>query len=213
MKKFIIAFFAGLAITCIVVSNHFKTVESALADSVLRLHVIANSDSYDDQALKLKVRDAVIENTKDIFSVQSDICSAKQSAAKNLGYIKKIAEDEIKKNGFDYKADVTFGKSEFPTKIYNNITLPSGTYQALKIVIGNGEGKNWWCVMYPPLCFTDGTTKMDKESKAILKKSLTKEEYNLVMTKKQIPVKVKFKLYEIWQSGKKFTGNVFKKLK
>lgn len=214
MKKFMIALLIGIIVTAVFAQNQFKSVETALAQSVVRLHVIANSDSYDDQDLKLKVRDAVISGTKDMFINENDVHTAKRDILKNLDYIKKIAEEEIRKNGYDYNVNVTFGDSEFPTKIYNNVTLPAGTYEALKIVIGSGEGKNWWCVMFPPLCFVEGgVSKMDEKSKQILKNSLTDDEYNLIMTEKEIPVKVKFKVYEMWQSGKIFLGEFVKNFK
>lgn len=202
MKKLMISLCLGLIIT-FVVSSHFESVESALSSSVVRLHVIAESNRKEDQDLKLKVRDAVIKNTKDIFTDDDSIFAAKQDIINNLDNIKKIAEDEIKKNGYNYDVNVKFGKSDFPTKTYNDITLPAGSYDALKIEIGNAKGKNWWCVMFPPLCFVDGSSgELDENGKTFLKEKLTDEEYNLVLTEKRLPIKVEFKLYEIWQNGK-----------
>ena len=122
--------------------------ESALSDissGLIRLHILANSDGNDDQLLKLKVRDRLLS--------EADTSSGEL----NLSHIKEICRDEIIKNGYDYNVSVSYGKFYFPTKTYENITLPAGDYEALRVVIGKGEGKNWWCVMYPPLCFSDNT--------------------------------------------------------
>jgi stage II sporulation protein R len=201
----------GLIIT-LVISAHFNLIESSLSSSVIRLHIIAESNLLSDQMLKLKVRDAIIKNTKNIFTKNKNIEDAKLSIKNNTEFLKSIAEKEIQKNGFDYKVNVTFGKSDFPTKVYNNITLPKGSYDALKIEIGNAKGKNWWCVMFPPMCFTDYSSgQLDTESINYLKSSLSKEEFKLISYRKDIPVKIEFKIYELWQNGKEKFKDMFKK--
>jgi stage II sporulation protein R len=201
----------GLIIT-LVISAHFNLIESSLSSSVIRLHIIAESNLLSDQMLKLKVRDAIIKNTKNIFTKNKNIEDAKLSIKNNTEFLKSIAEKEIQKNGFDYKVNVTFGKSDFPTKVYNNITLPKGSYDALKIEIGNAKGKNWWCVMFPPMCFTDYSSgQLDTESINYLKSSLSKEEFKLISYRKDIPVKIEFKIYELWQNGKEKFKDIFKK--
>ena len=145
MKKFIPVMIIGLIIS-MAVSSYFNRVESALSDNVLRLHVIANSDSDFDQQLKLKVRDKILQRSDSIFSKKSDMSEAKKNIKDNIEEIEKIARSEVAANGCDYPVKVTFGKSDFPTKAYGNVTLPAGTYEALKVEIGEAKGKNWWCV-------------------------------------------------------------------
>lgn len=202
MKKFIPVMIIGLIIS-MAVSSYFNRVESALSDNVLRLHVIANSDSDFDQQLKLKVRDKILQRSDSIFSKKSDISEAKKNIKDNLEEIEKIACAEVAANGCDYPVKVTFGKSDFPTKAYGNVTLPAGTYEALKVEIGEAKGKNWWCVMFPPLCFVDASSpEMSAEAMAMLKDNLSEDEYALITNSENKNVEIKFKAYEIWQSGK-----------
>ncbi len=202
MKKFIPVVIIGFIIT-MAVSAYFGRVESALSDNVLRLHVIANSDSDADQNLKLTVRDKILSEAGEIFENQNDISAAKERIKANICEIEKIAAKTIKENGFDYPVKVTFGKSEFPTKAYGKVTLPAGTYEALKVEIGEAKGKNWWCVMFPPLCFVDASSpEMSKEAMAVLKENLSDDEYALITDSDSGSVEIKFKAYEIWQSGK-----------
>lgn len=130
----------------------FETDCKAVRSEVLRLHVIANSDSSEDQELKLKVRDELLRQSKTIFSPASKKESAEKAACKNLQKLLKAAEKTVRENGKDYSVCVSVGKSSFPTKVYENVTLPAGEYDAVRVVIGEGKGKNWWCVMFPPLC-------------------------------------------------------------
>ena len=211
MKKCITALCIGFFCTLMLHSN-FKTTETALANSVLRLHVIANSDSDADQNLKLKVRDRIISETKDMFEAENDIAKVKTITTENLDYIKKIAEDEIKRNGFEYDVSVNFGKSDFPTKEYGNLVLPAGSYEALKVEIGEADGKNWWCVIFPPLCFVDETcVKTDSEAFKMIEKSSNKDISEFVNKEKSSEVELKFKSYEIWQSGRKKLASLLKR--
>ena len=149
-----ISCFAAMVLTIIFSGSLFSFEKdcSAVRSKVLRLHVIANSDSAEDQALKLKVRDALLLQGKEVFSSGSTKESAEQAACKNLQSFLQTAEKTIRENGKDYSVCVSVGKSSFPTRTYENITLPAGEYDALRVVIGEGKGKNWWCVMFPPLC-------------------------------------------------------------
>ncbi len=123
-----------------------------LNKSVLRLHVIANSDSIADQALKLQVKDAVVEMMKKEFTGIDDMEEARQTALMDIPDIKRTVEAVIKDNGYDYPVQVALGEYQFPTKSYGNLVLPSGDYQAVRVTLGAGGGKNWWCVLFPPLC-------------------------------------------------------------
>ncbi|SHK48705.1 stage II sporulation protein R [Tepidibacter formicigenes] len=169
----------------------------AYKEKLIRFHVIANSDSKEDQDLKLKVRDKVIAYLSPKLENSKSIEETKEIIEANLKNIENIASTEIKNNNKDYKVSADLGYSNFPTKKYSNIVLPAGKYKAVKVIIGEGKGKNWWCVMFPPLCFIDinhGIT--DKKTKKNLTKVLTKEEYNMILVDNN-EVKLKFKILEI----------------
>ena len=123
-----------------------------LRHNVLRLHIIANSDSAEDQELKLKIRDRILETSGDIFSDDSDIKSAVKTAEGYLDSFKETANRVIAENGFDYTVSVTLGDSYFGTREYDDFTLPAGEYESLIIKIGEAKGKNWWCVIFPQVC-------------------------------------------------------------
>ncbi|HBN10992.1 MAG TPA: stage II sporulation protein R [Ruminococcus sp.] len=153
MKKINIALIAGLLLA-IIFSDFisFRKSYDELQQNVLRMHIIANSDSVDDQQLKLKVRDELLSHSDEIFSDCYNISDAENNIKNKFELIEKIANDTIRKNGFSYHAKAELVNMEFAAKVYNDITMPAGTYDALRITIGNAEGHNWWCVMYPPLC-------------------------------------------------------------
>lgn len=131
-------------------------------EGIVRLHVLANSDTVEDQALKLKVRDAVIE----YMEKQDDLNSAGEARkylSENLNRLEKIAEGVIASEGYDYSARADLGVRYIPEKAYGGITFPAGNYEALNITIGRGEGENWWCVLFPPLCLLEEGTATDDE--------------------------------------------------
>ncbi len=173
-----------------------------IEDSVLRLHIVANSDSDEDQALKLKVRDEVVDRCGFLFE---NCVSAEQSiktAADNIGFIKYVAEQVITENGYNYDADCQVTQCSFPTKQYERpgdgvVSLPRGEYNALNIKIGAAKGKNWWCVMYPPLCFVDGVASVPDETDELLKSQLTASEYELITESDRPEIKIKFKIAEL----------------
>ena len=123
-----------------------------IRESVVRLHVLANSDSEEDQTLKLQVRDRVLKETEGLFSCAEGEADALQKARDALPIIQQAAEDEIALHGYDYPVKVEIGQSYFNTRTYDEVTLPAGRYDAVRILIGEGAGKNWWCVMFPPMC-------------------------------------------------------------
>ena len=178
-------------------SSYANTVSSDLSNNFFRLHIIANSDSNVDQELKLKVRDSIISyiNTLEYQNLSKEqIISLTK---KNLEELRDIVNECIKSNGFNYSCNLEIGNFYFPTKYYGNISLPAGNYDGLKINIGNAEGKNWWCSLYPPLCFTDMSTGViDDTGKKVLKNNLTNDEY-LLITKGDEKIKLKFKIVEI----------------
>jgi len=192
------------------------SVTQDLADNLIRLHVVANSDSAEDQALKLKVRDTVVNYMDAQLKDSNDIEHTKSIINQNINNIKLQAESEIQKDGSSYPVSVSLGIYPFPEKKYGDVTLPPGNYQALKVVIGKGEGKNWWCVIFPPLCFVDAThSKIADSMKDQLKKSLTNEEYKLIMSaddQSDIPIRVKFKIVEVFQDAKMKFSSFFSKV-
>ncbi len=131
---------------------NFNNEYNALTDTVFRLHIPANSDSPRDQAVKLKVRDAVLEKTADIFRGKHSADEAAAAAKEDLELIRRTAEDTLREYGINETVKCEVTKMHFDTKVYDTITMPAGEYSALRITIGSGEGKNWWCVMFPPLC-------------------------------------------------------------
>lgn len=123
-----------------------------LEKSVLRLHVIANSDDLEDQNLKLAVKDEIVTLMKQEFTDLEDAAQATQLARQDIPLIQAVAEAKIKALGYDYPVQVKVGEYDFPTKSYGNLVFPPGRYQAVRVIIGEGQGKNWWCVLFPPLC-------------------------------------------------------------
>lgn len=177
--------------------SYASSVSKDLSDNFFRLHIIANSDNSKDQELKLKVRDEVVSYMNNLdyknFSKEQVISLTKN----NIEEIKKIITSTIKSNGYNYSCNLEIGNFYFPTKYYGNISLPAGYYDGLKINIGNAEGKNWWCSLYPPLCFADVSTGIvNEETKEILKNNLTEDEYILISNEKE-KIKLKFKIVEI----------------
>ncbi|MGI9859921.1 stage II sporulation protein R [Moorella naiadis] len=123
--------------------------------NLIRLHVIANSDTPGDQELKRHVRDAVLARVGENLARAGDITTARQLVSTNLAAITAAAEDQIQREGRSYPVQAEFGDFDFPTRAYGNTVLPAGEYEAVRVVIGSGQGQNWWCVLFPPLCLVD----------------------------------------------------------
>ncbi|OPX44804.1 stage II sporulation protein SpoIIR [Ruminiclostridium hungatei] len=199
----------------VITYNYAEDVNAGLSQNLVRLHVVANSDSKADQALKLKVRDAIIEFMKDKLAASKNISETRDIINANLEKIEQVSSKIIKENNSNYNVKASMGNYSFPTKTYGDIALPAGEYQALKVVIGDGAGANWWCVLFPPLCFIDATHGTIPDSvKQDLKTSLSSEEYKLITTadnSEDIPVKIRFKVVELFEGSKvKVTGAVNK---
>lgn len=171
-----------------------------ISNNIFRLHVIANSDSDIDQNLKYIVRDKVLEY---INIISSEVSSKEEIVSlvnNNLFNIQNIAQQAVYDNGFNYNVNIQIGNFAFPTKKYGDITLPPGYYDALRIEIGEAKGQNWWCVMFPPLCFVDITSGIvPDESKEFMKENLSDEEYSLI-SENSNDIKIKFKLVEVLQN-------------
>lgn len=181
--------------------SYVDAVSNNISEGVFRLHVIANSDSKEDQELKLKVRDELLSYMNIISKDSKNKQEAMQVANDHKEEFIKIAEKVIKENGYNYKVNIQIGKADFPTKYYGDITLPAGTYDALKVQIGDAKGQNWWCVMFPPLCFVDVSTGIVPDnSKQELKQSLNDEEYDLISKTDDNEISFKFKIIELFQN-------------
>lgn len=162
-------------------SSNDKMLDS-ISSKIIRFHVIANSDSDKDQNLKLKVKDAVIKYLFPKLSNSKSIAQSREILKENDTNIKNIALKVIHDNGYCYTVSSTLSHENFPVKSYGNITLPEGNYEAYRIIIGSGQGRNWWCVMFPPLCFIDVTkgNVSENETKSSMEKVLSKDEYNYI---------------------------------
>lgn len=193
-KIFIVLILIIIAMTTIyAVESYYEIVQ--LETKIIRLHIIANSDTLQDQELKLKVRNNILNNFNKRFS---NITSKKDSEAlilRNLNEIREIAQRTVYEEGYFYNVEVYYGNYKFPIREYDNFTLPSGDYDAVRVEIGEAKGQNWWCVMFPPLCFTDFGKKLDagfEDVEEKLKEVLTEEEIELIKTNRGYS-QIKFK--------------------
>ncbi len=168
--------------------------QSRLADKVVRLHVLANSDEEADQALKLRVRDAVLARTEELLRQSADRREAEASLRGELLELERIAAEEIAAAGYDYPVTAELTDTRFPTREYDGFTLPAGQYLALRIVIGEGAGRNWWCVVFPPLC----TAAAADVPAAALAAGLEEEELRLI-TEEDGGYVLRFKTVEWWE--------------
>jgi len=165
--------------------------EEEIYDSMIRLHVLANSDSTADQELKLKVRDAVLEEAEKISCSGPDEAYIK--AKSSLHLLKSAAEETIRAEGYDYSVDVVLGEEKYPERSYDGFSLPGGTYTSLRVLIGNAEGQNWWCVLYPPLC----TAAATEREEVFIAAGFTKGQYETITETDNKKYKIKFKIVEI----------------
>ena len=182
--------------------SYVSAISDNLYNSVFRLHVIANSDSEDDQNLKYIVRDNLINYMNNSCKNLNSKDEVIEYAQHHLDEIKDIAKKTVKENGFNYPITVEIGNFEFPTKKYGDVSFPSGYYDALRVKIGNSSGKNWWCVMFPPLCFVDTTTGIVSDSsKESLQKTLSNENYKIVSENDNPEITIKFKIIEFFEKN------------
>ncbi len=150
-------------------------------DSLIRFHVIANSDNEEDQNLKLKVKNKVIDYLYPYLNDSQSLDESRQIIKDRMQEVKRLAEEVIKDNNYKYRIQVELSRENFPDKSYGNITLPQGNYEAFRIIIGDGQGRNWWCVMFPPLCFVDESKAEVEYDKTEEKINSTKNNLNLEM--------------------------------
>ena len=196
MKKTIfrieLSLLIALIVCCVLNINAFSQQCDSIREKMLRMHVIANSNSEEDQQLKLKVRDAVLSAGKDVFdgSVTSD--DAKEKITPHIDYLEKVALNTIKNEGFDYNVKITVENEYFNTRTYDNsVTLPAGNYNAIKVIIGDGKGQNWGCVMFPPMCLPTSVAECE------ISDVLTEHETEIVTETEKY--KFKFKIVEFFE--------------
>lgn len=190
--KIFVPLFLVFAFLFSYITPFIKTSED-ISEEVFRLHILANSDSAEDQQLKLKVRDEILKKGESVFASSESLEETIELCKENIGLFKETAERVLKENGSNYDVKVYVDKEYFNTREYDKITLPSGIYNALKIEIGQGKGHNWWCVMFPAICLSSVT---DDE----LNKYLTEDEQKLVNSDSKY--EVRFKIVEIYEKVK-----------
>ena len=194
LKFFFFVLLIGLAVFLTSGALALRT-QNDLAEKVVRLHVLANSDSEEDQALKLKVRDVVLERATAILEESPDRREAESRLRGELLELERIAAAEIVAEGYDYPVTVELENTEFPTKAYDGFTLPAGEYLALRVIIGEGKGRNWWCVVFPPLC----TAASADVPASALAAGFSEEEVRLI-TEEDRGYVLKFKAVEWWET-------------
>jgi stage II sporulation protein R len=176
--------------------------------NLIRLHVIANSDSHEDQELKYQVRDQLLSSFEDIFQEAQTIGEARALINGNLDDLEGIALKEIKRQGFDYPVKASLGTASFPTKAYGDLVYPAGEYEALRVVIGEGSGANWWCVMFPPLCFVDVSSGVVSEDEGNDNLKETSEDISTADNEEKTVVYT-FKIGQWWKEIRDWFSNLF----
>ena len=170
--------------------------EEKIYDSVMRLHVVANSDSEADQALKLCVRDAILQRADLLGNDCESLEEARAVTLSNLDEIRECAKAEIARLGYSYDVDVRLCEEEYPQKTYGSLCFPSGKYLSLQVLIGEATGENWWCVLFPPLCL-DAASSVTTNEDAFISVGLTPEQYKIITETKTPTYEARFKLLEV----------------
>ena len=196
MKKTILKIEASILIAiiicCVFNINSFSQQCDSIRGKMLRMHVIANSDSEEDQSLKLEVRDAVLSAGKELFDGSITSKEAIEKISPHIDMLEQTALKVIKDNGFDYNVKITVAEEYFKTRTYDNsLTLPAGDYTAIKVIIGEGQGENWWCVMFPPMCLPSAVAECE------ISDVLSDDEADIVTDNEKY--KFRFKIVEVFQ--------------
>lgn len=194
------ALISGFIISMLISFTGFFNRCECISDKIFRLHIIANSDCEFDQNLKLKVRDRILNDFGSKFQNNYDLVSVEKLTEENIENIKNAASDEIKANGYDYPVNIYITRMYFNTRIYDDISMPAGTYDALRIIIGEGKGKNWWCVMFPPMCVPAARGKDE------LSTVLNEDEIKILENKNEY--EFKFKILEVFSEIKNFFDGI-----
>jgi stage II sporulation protein R len=171
--------------------------EGEIYDTVVRLHVLADSDSEEDQARKLRVRDAVLEVTSPLLRGCSTQDEARALIEANVGAIQAAAEAVLAAEGCGDRVEIRLGEETYPTRDYDGMCFPSGSYLSLRVCIGAAEGQNWWCCLFPPICLGSTTVSPEDAEDAFIAVGLTPSQYKIITDSKQPVYKVRFKLLEL----------------
>ncbi len=193
-KKIKISITVGIVVAILFSICSFAKTSEEIRSDVLRLHVIANSDTSVDQNLKLRLRDYILQEGKDIFNGSVNVENAVKKIEPVLPELEKSAKAFVNQAGFDYDVKISLSKEYFTTRTYETVTLPAGKYLALRVVIGSGEGHNWWCVMFPPMCVPAADKKGEIEN------VFSEKEIKLVESKPKY--EPRFKVVEIYEQLK-----------
>ena len=169
--------------------------EEKIYESVVRLHVLANSDSDEDQALKLKVRDEILSYISPLVIDSKSQEDAMRIINEKIDEIEAIAQTTVYAHGYDYSVDVTLTLEEYPTRNYEAMSFPSGEYVSLRVLIGEAEGQNWWCVLFPPLCLSAATEQSANEE-AFIAVGLNSDQYKIITESDNVKYQLRFKLLE-----------------
>lgn len=175
-------------------------MQKDIADKIIRFHVRANSDSDEDQQLKLMVKDRVISYLSNEMNASTSKCDSMSYIENNLDAIEAVALEVITEQGYNYTVNAYITKEFFPTKSYGDVTIPCGEYDAFRIDIGDNSGKNWWCILYPPLCFVEGTYGIaTDESKMLLKNVLDEDEFDFISNTSSDNIGFDFKFLSLFE--------------
>lgn len=207
-----------LCITCLFLAflltmadgrQNSEAMAARIAPEILRFHVLANSDTKEDQQLKLKVRTLLLDSIYEGLGENASLDATKEYVLTNKYSLEREAEDYMKTQGYEYPAHIELARCYFPTKTYGDMVFPCGTYDAVRVELGSGKGSNWWCVLYPPLCFVDSTyAVVPDSSREILRESLEAADYR-ALVKKQPQVKVRIRS-RLWKTVKQMAWKTAK---
>ena len=170
--------------------------EGEIYDTVVRLHVLAHSDSEEDQALKLQVRDAVLDASAPLLEGCKTQAEAIEILSAHIADLEAAATATVEREGYAYPVTVRLGEEDYPTRTYESCAFPAGTYVSLRVLIGDAEGQNWWCCLFPPLCLSAATAKEDNED-AFIRVGLTKDQYGIITETGKTKYKVRFRILEV----------------
>ena len=202
LTALVIAFVLYLAFAL----TYFASSSAEVRENVVRLHVLANSNSNEDQRVKLMVRDALLERNTSLLSCKVTPQNAGEYFEGSKAELEKCANEVLLENGFDYKAKIVLCKEYYTTREYGDLTFPAGQYTSVKVVLGKGEGKNWWCVMFPPLCVPAAEGEVDVNESVALETYLTEDGEKIVSSG---GFKVGFKLVEWYEKLQDVKASVF----
>lgn len=198
----------GVILLCILALVSVLPVhgEQEIYESVVRLHVLANSDSDEDQALKLQVRDEILRVTEPLFKNCTDRENAIEIIQAHTDELQAAAQAVVYEKGYDYPVTILLGEEDYPTRSYENCCFPSGRYVSLRVCIGEAEGKNWWCVLFPPLCLSAASAEDEDDNEdAFISVGLTGEQYKVITETDNVKYRIRFKILEavqeLWRRG------------